>query len=116
MIARTLKWFIKFGVPTYIIFGLIIIIYEFPNNLNLETIIGFILTAPIGVIVLAPIGKFYHHAFIETRDFNKQTFILLKETIKPKQNNIDPVQEEPANFELKKVREKIIFMIKNKNH
>ncbi len=123
MIARLCKWLIKFGGPTYIIFIFIIVIYDIKNHLNYETIIGLIFMAPLGIIGLSPIGKFYHHCFYELKDYNRETLTLAKETfdlgkniIKSKKNDADTNQGETANSEIKKVREKIVFIIKNKSH
>lgn len=123
MITRLFKWLIKFGGPTYIIFIFIIFIYDFENLLNYKAIIEIIFVAPLGIILCSPIGKFYHHVFHEMKDYNKETLTLAKETfdlgkeiIKSKKNDIDTNQGKTADSEIKKVREKIIFIIKNKSH
>ena len=123
MIARLFKWLIKFGGPTYIVFIFIIVIYDFENLFNYKAIIQIIFVAPLGIILLSPIGKFYHHAFYVMKDHNKETLTLAKETfdlgkeiMKSKKNDVDTNQGKNANSEIKKVREKIVFILKNKSH
>ena len=108
MIIRILKWVLKFGVPPYLIFFIAIVLYDIENNLNYETIMEFTLNAPMGILFLSPIGKFYHHCFHEAKDFNKETIRLAKETsdkakdiYKNNQNHVENNQDETSNSEFK---------------
>ena len=95
------KWVIKFGGPTYLIFVSVIIVFVDEVNLNINTLIEFALTSPIGILLLSPIGKFYHHCFIHLKDYNKETYelakdtaVLAKELIKDSQTNCDNVNQQ----------------------
>ena len=74
------KWVIKFGGPTYLIFVSVIIVFVDEVNFNINTLIEFALMTPIGILFLSPIGKFYHHCFINMEDYNKETYDLAKDT------------------------------------
>ena len=108
MIIKILKWVLKFGVPPYLIFFIVIVLYDIEKYLNYETIMEFTLNAPIGILFLSPIGKFYHHCFLETKDFNKETIRLAKETsdkakdiYKNNQNHVENNQDETSSSEFK---------------
>ena len=108
MIIRILKWVLKFGFPPYLFFFIAIVLYNIEKYLNYETIMEFTLYAPIGILFLSPIGKFYHHCFLETKDFNKETIRLAKETsdnakdiYKNNQNHIENNQDETSSSEFK---------------
>ena len=108
MIIRILKWVLKFGVPPYLIFFIAIVLYDIEKYLNYETIVELTLNAPIGVLFLSPIGKFYHYCFHEMKDFNKETIRLAKETsdkakdiYKNNQNHVENNQDENSSSEFK---------------
>ena len=109
-----MKWVLKFGVPPYLIFFIAIVLNDIENNLNYKTIVELTLNAPIGILFLSPIGKYYHHCFNATKDFDKETIRLAKETsdnvkdvYKNNQNHIENNQAEISSSEFKeKKREK----------
>ena len=98
---KIFKWVIKFGGPTYLIFVSVIIIFVDEVKFNINTLIEFALTSPIGILLLSPIGKFYHHCFIHMKDYNKETYelakdtaVMAKELIKGSQTNCDNVNQQ----------------------
>ena len=108
MIIRILKWVLKFGVLPYLIFFIAIVLYDIQNNLNYKTIVELKLNAPIGILFLSPIGKFYHYCFHKMKDFNKETIRLAKETsdkakdiYKNNQNHVENNQDETSSSEFK---------------
>ena len=108
MIIKILKWVLKFGVPPYLIFFIVIVLYDIEKYLNYETILELTLNAPIGILLLSPIGKFYHYCFHEMKDFNKETTRLgkeasdnLKNIYKNNQNHIENNQDETSSSEFK---------------
>ena len=98
---KIFKWLIKFGGPTYLIFVFVIIVFVDEVNLDINTLMEFAIMSPIGILFLSPIGKFYHHCFINMKDYNKETYelakdtaVLAKEVIKDSQTNRDKVDKQ----------------------
>lgn len=109
MFIKILKWLIKYGTPPYLIFFIVIVISDIEKNLNYETIMKFMFGAPIGILFLSPIGKFYHHCFHETKDFNKETINLVKgisDNAKNINNNQDGVENKKNENPNSKFKEK----------
>ena len=101
---KIFKWLVKFGGPTYLIFVSVIIIFVDEVNFNINSLIEFALMSPIGILFLSPIGKFYHHCFMNMKDYNKETYdlakdtaVLAKEVIKNSQTNRDNVDQQISN-------------------
>jgi len=101
---KIFKWLIKFGGPTYLFFVFVIIVFVDEVKLDINTLMEFALMSPIGILFLSPIGKFYHHCFINMKDYNKETYelaketaVLAKEVIKDSQTNRDKVDKQVNN-------------------
>ena len=64
--------------PLFFVFVIIVFVDEV--NLDINTLTEFAIMSPIGILFLSPIGKFYHHCFINMKDYNKETYELAKDT------------------------------------
>ena len=92
---KIFKWLIKFGGPTSN-FVFVIIFFVDEVNLDINTLMGTI----IAYWRYSCLGKFYHHCFINMKDYNKETYelakdtaVLAKEVIKDSQTNRDRVDK-----------------------
>ena len=86
-IKRYFLWSLKWGAPTYLVMLIIILLYDPKTNFTRDVFYDWLITLPIGILVLAPLGSFFYRWFILTNRFNKETVDMVKNNSNAKDKN-----------------------------